>query len=275
MRDNRGPWYLITGLILGVIIGIAYGWGVQPVEYRDTPPGSMRSDFQDHWRVQIALAYQASQDLPRAQARLALLGSPNPAGELTAQAQRWLERNPDEARALSSLAAALGASQPASSGTPAEPSATTPADGTLQSSNPSTARTATPPSAASPVFTPLATRTPTATPGAAYELLTQELRCQAAGQAPRLEVIALDAAGEPVPGVTALVEAPGLQAQFVTGLKPELGLGYADYEIEPEITYSLRLADGGLIIPGLAAVTCQTADGAQAWGAWRFTFQQP
>ena len=26
MREERGPWYLLTGLIIGVIFGLVYAW---------------------------------------------------------------------------------------------------------------------------------------------------------------------------------------------------------------------------------------------------------
>ncbi len=45
-NDNRGPWYLITGLVVGIIIGVLVAWVVQPVNYTNTNPASLRADYQ-------------------------------------------------------------------------------------------------------------------------------------------------------------------------------------------------------------------------------------
>ena len=34
MRDSRGPWYLLTGLAIGAVLGVLYAWGVQPVNIK-------------------------------------------------------------------------------------------------------------------------------------------------------------------------------------------------------------------------------------------------
>ena len=74
MREERGSWYLLTGLVIGIVLGLLYAWVVSPIEYVDTSPNTLRSDYQDTYRLNIALAYQATGDLARAQARLNLLG---------------------------------------------------------------------------------------------------------------------------------------------------------------------------------------------------------
>jgi hypothetical protein len=88
-------------------------------------------------------------------------------------------------------------------------------------------------------------------------------------------VEALDAAGSPVPGVQVLVQWQGGEDRFFTGLKPELGTGYADFEMTPSITYTVQLAEGGLPIPGLIASECETTAGERHWGAWHLIFVQP
>ncbi|HJS30238.1 MAG TPA: hypothetical protein VJ768_11480, partial [Anaerolineales bacterium] len=73
MRSDRGPWYLLTGVILGALFGLLYAWVISPVRFVDNPPSAMREDFKDQYRSLIAVAFSASQDLGRAQARLSLL----------------------------------------------------------------------------------------------------------------------------------------------------------------------------------------------------------
>ena len=63
--------------------------------------------------------------------------------------------------------------------------------------------------------------------------------------------------------------------QFFTGLKPEVGNGYADFVMSPNVTYTLRLAAGSDIADGLIAPTCQTPSGEAFLGGIKLTFQQP
>src|SRR5690348_319460 len=88
MSEERGSWYLLTGLILGLALGLAYSWIFSPVKYVDTAPYSLRDDFKDQYRNLIASAYLTDGDLGRAKARLALLKDDDPSRVLAAQAQR-------------------------------------------------------------------------------------------------------------------------------------------------------------------------------------------
>ena len=114
MREKRGHWYLLTGVLVGFLAGLAIAWIIQPVEYVDTSPASLKSSYKDYYRILIATSYAASGDLVRAKARLELLGDQNPLQALTEQAQRTLAEgsSPDEARALSLLAVTLGQAPP-------------------------------------------------------------------------------------------------------------------------------------------------------------------
>jgi len=116
-EEERGHWYLITGLVIGIVLGVIYTWVIQPVEYIDTPPSSLQQDFKDRYRSLIASAYLANHDLIRAQARLELLQDEDPLRMLSEQAQRIVAENgsPDEVRALGLLAVALSQASPESS----------------------------------------------------------------------------------------------------------------------------------------------------------------
>ena len=118
MEERRGPWYLITGLILGAVLGLLYSWVISPVKYVDTAPLSLRSDFKDTYRKMIAVAYASNKDIGRARGRLVVLNDPDSARLMAAQAQRILAEGglSSEARALALLAAALG-QQPSGSNT--------------------------------------------------------------------------------------------------------------------------------------------------------------
>ena len=299
MRENRGPWYLLTGLALGVILGLGYACLVQPVRYTDTTPASLRSDFKERYRALIASAYQANKDLVRAKARLALLGDPDMYRALAEQAQRTLAGgDPEEARALGLLAVALGPAPPtlapSPSGSPAAPSPTgditatrtitgsltlNPAASPAQTTTPGAPANLPGPTAALltplPTFTPLPTRTPTPTPGAPFVLRIQEQVCNPDLEEALIQVQAFDASGGPVPGVEVIVSWEAGEDRFFTGLKPELGLGYADFSMEPLTSYTLRLAKGGQPIGGLTAPECEAQGGERYWGSWSLVFEQP
>jgi hypothetical protein len=37
MKEERGPWYLLTGLLIGAVLGLAYAWFYAP-SITWTPP---------------------------------------------------------------------------------------------------------------------------------------------------------------------------------------------------------------------------------------------
>ena len=128
--DRRGSWYLLTGVVLGVAIGLLYAWLVSPVKYVDAPPYALRADYKEVYRVMVASAYMYNHDLLRAQSRLAQLKDDDPVQALALQAGRaQADGHPlQEVLALNTLAGALRgiAIPPADGSTPLEPAATVP-----------------------------------------------------------------------------------------------------------------------------------------------------
>ncbi len=105
---------LLGGLLLGIALGLIYTWGIDPVEYTDTAPPSLRADYKNDYVVMIAQAYAAEGDLELARDRLAPLNLSDP-GQYAADLARDQIRQGaplDDLRALASLAAALGAAPP-------------------------------------------------------------------------------------------------------------------------------------------------------------------
>lgn len=113
-QDRRGSWYLLTGIVLGVAVGLIYSWLFSPVKYVDAPPYSLRADYKDEYRALIASAYLYSNDLLRASARLAQLKDDNPVSALTLQSQRALAEghSNEEIQALRLLAQDLASHTP-------------------------------------------------------------------------------------------------------------------------------------------------------------------
>ena len=108
--DLRSPTlHIIIALLAGLGLGLAYSWLISPVTYVDASPAILRVDFKDQYRTVIAASYASTHDLPRARARLQLLGDTDPVGELSAQAQRMLASGEpfESARPLAQLATDL------------------------------------------------------------------------------------------------------------------------------------------------------------------------
>lgn len=71
-------------LALGLGLGGFYGWFIEPVEYVDTTPDTLRADYRADYVLMVAEAYEMEQDADLAVRRLAILGS-QPPGEIAAE----------------------------------------------------------------------------------------------------------------------------------------------------------------------------------------------
>jgi hypothetical protein len=68
----------LIAVILGAAAGLFYGWVVNPVEYVDIAPESLRVDYKTDYVLMVAEAYQVDHDMGLAVRRLAVLGSAAP-----------------------------------------------------------------------------------------------------------------------------------------------------------------------------------------------------
>jgi hypothetical protein len=77
MKSNR--WiHIVLALIVGVGVGLAYGWVIDPVEFFDLTPDTLRADFKADYVLMIAETYRVEQDPGLAARRLAFFGSQSP-----------------------------------------------------------------------------------------------------------------------------------------------------------------------------------------------------
>lgn len=74
---SRWTKFLIA-ILLGAGGGLFYGWVVNPVEYVDIAPASLRVDYRTDYVLMVAESYQVDHDLGLAVRRLAALGSSAP-----------------------------------------------------------------------------------------------------------------------------------------------------------------------------------------------------
>ena len=61
-------------LIIGFGIGLLYGWVIDPVEYVDTFPETLREDYKTDYVLMVAEIYQVERDIDLAVERLSYLG---------------------------------------------------------------------------------------------------------------------------------------------------------------------------------------------------------
>ncbi len=268
-NERRGNLYLLTGMVMGVVIGLAYAWLISPVEYIDTTPQSLAEPYKDEYRRLIALAYAADRNLGRARERLALLDSEGSVQILASQAQRMLAENqpPQEARALAVLAADLGKpdnaviataagtaspqaiSEGGATETPGAPTAVEVTSATEISSAiqtptlPLPTRTPTVTLTPMPTFTPRPTATPLPVLDAPFKLVSKKEICDGSVAPGLLQVIVVDAEENQMPGVRIIATWIDGQETFFTGLNPASGLGYADFLMTTGVTYGIKVGD--------------------------------
>ncbi len=289
--DRRGSWYLLTGVVLGVIMGLVYSWAVSPVKYIDAPPYALRADYKDEYRALVALSFMYSDDLLRAESRLAQLKDDDPLQALAEQAQQAIAegRPQEEVRALEVLVTALGnklTSTVAINPSPLLPTSVSAIN--PHASVPSLLDNTTSPSTTLPAgratsdfvtqVSPGSSEpasSATSQPGAPFVLQASQLICDATQPVPLIQVEVHDATGQPMPSVEVIVTWESGEDHFFTGLQPEMGLGYGDYIMTPNIVYSIHLADGGQQVNDLTPTECVADEGSHYWGSWHLIFVQP
>ena len=70
---SRRVWFVIV-IVLGVALGLAFGWVINPAQYLETNLATLRPDYKTDYVLMVAEAYHAEGDLTAAARRLAVLG---------------------------------------------------------------------------------------------------------------------------------------------------------------------------------------------------------
>ncbi len=255
------PSLILLGVIIGVALGVFYGRVISPVSYTDTAPSALRADYKDQYLILIAASYTADGDLDHARQRLAQLGLADPAGAVTALAQRLAAEGKDTS-APSALAAALGVG--------VAPVTLVPTATTAPTETPTLPPTVTP--FPSPTFFP--TLTPTATPVYDYVLISRETYCNDVERLPLIIVDVVDENSQPLPGERVSVTWAEGEGGFVTGLKPEISSGYGDFLMEAGVAYSVQIGSRTPPVTGITAPTCPVESDEPYPGAVRLVFQR-
>jgi hypothetical protein len=84
--------FFFIAVLLGILAGMYYGWVINPVEYVDTAPDSLRIDYKTDYVLMVAEVYGGEGDLDLAVRRLALLGD-TPPTEMVVEAMLYAVEN--------------------------------------------------------------------------------------------------------------------------------------------------------------------------------------
>jgi hypothetical protein len=292
----------IVGLLAGGGLGLLVSWVIWPVEYTDVAPDSLYAAQRQEYILLIAQSYAYEHDLDAAQARMAALGDEGTvSGEIAALAERYVQQEPGSpyTKPMAQLALDLGHDRtvlvayvfgvtpnatwtPAPTETPAPtstetavptetpvPTATTPPTWTpapTAAATPTFLPTWTPSPTPRPTVTPLPTWTPTVTPTPEprFDVVEMKRRCDLTQE--QLMVLVRDEKGEQLPNVELLVRWDGGEDRFVTGLKPDVGLGYADFGLARGRSYQLAVIGApSQIVQPIVAETCEGTSYLATW----------
>lgn len=238
-----------------------FAWVLAPVESYESAPHVLRLEDKYVYLALIGDLYVKEGDLARAKSRLTALGVDADGPGLASLLADYLDAGgrPDDVRNLARLAETLGASggvlqvfalEPLPSPEPTETAAP---------------QELTPPTAA-----------PSPTPAPIFLLAEQTAVCAQPGLPGSILVWVRDVEGNGLPGMEIVVSWSTGQDRFFTGLRPEFGEGYADFEMAPEVEYEVTLAGfrgdaaEGLksdLLPGVCPTDTLALN-------WRLAFQQ-
>jgi hypothetical protein len=91
MKSSR-IFFILIALIAGIGLGLAYGWLIDPVDFFDLTPDTLRADYKTDYVLMTAEAYRAEQDPGLAARRLAIFGSQSPSA-IAAQGLAYARAN--------------------------------------------------------------------------------------------------------------------------------------------------------------------------------------
>ena len=111
--------------------------------------------------------------------------------------------------------------------------------------------------------------------GTPFTLVGQDTVCDINLQPGLLQFNFMDSRRRQVAGIEIIVTWSQGEDRFFTGFKPELGDGYADFIMQADTIYSIRVVEGGSFVPNISAPTCTDENGAAYLGGLLLTFQQP
>jgi hypothetical protein len=245
----------LISLGIGIGLGLLVTWVLVPLDFKNADPAALRSALKEEYVRMISLAYEADGDVALAQRRIAALQLANPAQTFTDLIERERRSANETTRqdALIHLGHALGYALPYTTLRP------------------------TPLPRHSAVITVTVVATPMPRVPSFKLVEHKQLSCADEPENARLRFYVRDAAGRDVPNIAIEIRGKDIIETVYTGLKPEHGLGYADYQAAPG-TYAVTILNSHAetisnLVIGAKPVNCQADRGMTPRG-WKLVFQQ-
>ena len=285
-RRPRRPlsgWGLFFGIVLGIAGGLYYAWVLDKRIEVDTEPWQLNEADRANYIIGITLQYNYDGDLGKAVERLLAMKLPGDPIQSVADVACRLATtgyvdNSSGVRAVRSLmvfyqlqgrsgcADTLVAMSDQLTPIPSIEAATP----TLR---PPATKTPTPVPAAQASPTPQAVIVPSIQPQADYAVADVRTFCSTRFSGV-IEVRVGDFDGNGIPGTGIRVRWENNEDVFFTGLKPERGSDYADFQMEAGKSYTVEVLGGSDPTQPLVAGTCTDPDNGQsAITSYRVTFR--
>ncbi|GAB4526974.1 MAG: hypothetical protein OHK0046_44300 [Anaerolineae bacterium] len=242
---------LILGLMLGIGGGLYWAWVLQPVEEVDTAPWQLDETGLNAYIVAIMLNYAYDGDLNRTIAQLTALRLPGDdpiqsVAEIACElaSTGYINSNSGIRAVRSMMAFYQGQGRTGCADGLVPPDAQVPTavvQVVLPTPTliPPPSKTPTPPSTIEPTAT-TAPFNPTQPPQLAFEVLRTQSFCSPDNSGV-IEVRVIDFEGQELPGQPVRVRWAGGSSTFFTGLKPERGRGFADFQMEAGLSYTVEM----------------------------------
>jgi hypothetical protein len=285
-RRPRGgiSWFaVILGVLLGAAGGFAYTWYVNPVVEFDTQPWQLNESDRQQYIVAIMLDYAHTSDLGAAIERLtALRPQTDPiqevadiACELATSGYTSTSSGLRAVRAMMTfyrLQERTGCADELILSDTVAPTAVVIIELPTPTLTPPVTKTPTVEAVAVAGATPTLFVVPTAPAQSDFEVANIPTVCSQENPA-LIEVNVVDFNGQGIPGQIVRVRWDGGESRFATGLKPERGAGYADFQMEPGMSYIVDMP--GLSDPTqpLTATSCALESGDRSIIGYRVIFR--
>lgn len=280
---------LVMGVILGVLAGVNFAWNIEPIEEVDTSPRQLREDAKTEYAVAILLDYGYTNDLGETVQRLSDLDldGDDPiqsvadiACDLASTGYANSSSGIRAVQVMMRFYQGQGRTSCADELIPVNiiDGSSSVVQMTVPTSTPQLISTKTP----TPIGTPISVATPTSAPAtlapnintANFEVIDVRTFCDSELSG-IIEVRVWEGNNDPYPGQAVRVRWNGGESVFFTGLKPERGFDFADFQMEAGVEYTIDMP--GLSDPyptPLSAGSCDVGNGNTAITSYRVWFRE-
>lgn len=279
-------WGLVIGLFIGIGGALTYAWVVNPVQEVSTEPWQLRPEDRAHYIVAITLAFRGDSDLNKAVERLIELRGDNFNADIFQQvadaacrlaSTGYVDSNSGltAIRGMMTFYQLQGRTGCADTLLPAgdiPPTSVVVIDASTPTLPPPATKTPTPVSEVQATPTPPRVIVPTSVPQRDFVLANVSTFCNASISGV-IEVFVQDFGGVGIAGMPVRVRWDEGEDIFYTGLKPERGPAYADFQMEEGKGYIIDMP--GRADPSaqqLVAAACTTDAGRPALVSYRAVF---